>query len=314
MKLASTYIYVNELVKEVFQQTHKEKDLKNKNLVQIRISIPENVEPIILSDKNRLRQVFTNLLSNALKFTHQGFVEIGYEIKENQVHFYVKDTGIGISNDKHEIIFERFRQADDTTTRKYGGTGLGLAISRQIVGLLGGKIRVESIPGQGSSFWFTIPVHEIEKKNTGLPELSEVYAEENLNLEHRKILIAEDDPSNYLFLESLLGPTKAEIVWARDGKQAVDIHAMNPDIDLILMDIRMPGLNGLLATEAIRKKDQEIPIIALTAFAFADDKIRSLEAGCNEHLAKPIKIEELKFNLDKYLGKGTQSLTKPRVK
>jgi len=307
MKLASTEIRVNELVKEVFEQTSREKDIKEKDLVQIRKNISENEEPIIVSDKNRLRQVFTNLLSNAVKFTHEGFVEIGYKLNKQKVHFYVKDTGIGIDPDKHEVIFERFRQADDSTTRKYGGTGLGLAISRQIVGFLGGEIWVESKPGQGSSFWFSIPLKEIERKYTGLPDMSDVYSDDELNLENRKILIAEDDSSNYLFLESLIGPTKAEILWARDGNQAIDMHSKNKDLDLILMDIRMPGLNGLLATEKIRKTDPKIPIIALTAFAFADDRLRSQEAGCDEHLAKPVKIEELKYQLVKYLGKEEKS-------
>ncbi|GAI97212.1 unnamed protein product, partial [marine sediment metagenome] len=204
---------------EVFEQTKKEKDLKGKETVQIRKKISMEGEPIILSDKNRLRQVFTNLLSNALKFTKEGYIETGYRIRDQFIHFYVKDTGIGIDKDKQEIIFERFRQADDSHTRKYGGTGLGLAISRQIIGLLGGEIWVESNPGQGSTFWFSIPIEEIEYKQDNLPDISEIYAGRDMNLENRKILIAEDDPSNYLFLESMLQRSKAEIIWARDGSQ-----------------------------------------------------------------------------------------------
>jgi PAS domain S-box-containing protein len=303
MKLSRINISVDELVKEVYEQTKKEKDFRGKDMVQIRRNISTDSVPRILSDKNRLRQVFTNLLSNALKFTHEGFVEIGYETKDDQVHFFVRDTGIGIEPDKHAIIFERFRQADDSQTRRYGGTGLGLAISRQIVELLGGEIWVESNPGQGSTFWFSQSLNEVDRKDDSPPDIAEVYDDGGeLNLENRKILIAEDDSSNYLFLESLLGAYKAELIWARDGNQAVEIHKNIENIDLILMDIRMPSLNGLLATEKIRETDKNIPILALTAFAFADDRQKSLEAGCDEHLTKPVKIQELKYMLSKYLG------------
>jgi len=123
-----------------------------------------------------------------------------------------------------------------------------------------------------------------------------------MNLEKRKILIAEDDPSNYLFLESLLRSYNAELIWARDGNQAIEFHKKHPDLDLILMDIRMPTLNGLQATEKIRSRDKNIPIIALTAFAFADDLQKSQEAGCNEHITKPVKIVDLKYVLMKYLN------------
>ena len=302
MKLARTSIRVNKLVNEFYEQMARERDVRDKELLQIRTSLPEDTEPVILSDRNRIRQVFNNLLSNALKFTSEGYIEIGYRIKGKFVHFFVKDTGIGIEVDKLEIIFERFRQADDNHSRKYGGTGLGLAISRQIVGLLGGEIWAESDPGQTSTFWFTIPLEELDEKQTGLPQMSEIYALRDLNLENRKILVAEDDPSNYLFLESLLGQYKAKLVWARDGGQAVEIHKNTSDIDLILMDIRMPVLNGLLATEKIRARDKKIPIIALTAFAFADDQVKSMEVGCNEHLTKPVRIHDLKYVLLKYLA------------
>jgi CheY-like chemotaxis protein/nitrogen-specific signal transduction histidine kinase len=302
MKLAHISIHVNQLVDEVFEQTKKEKKFRGKDLVQVRRSPSENPEPIIQSDRNRLKQVFVNILSNAFKFTSEGFVEIGYRSRENFVDFYVRDTGIGIDQDKLEIIFERFRQADDSHTRKFGGTGLGLAISRQIVELLGGKIWVESNPGQGSTFWFSHPVKELDNSNHNLPDMKEVYeAEKELDLNGRKILVAEDDPSNYLFLESLIKTFHAEMIWAKDGRQAVEIHKDNPDIDLILMDIRMPSLNGLMATREIRLRDRSIPIIALTAFAFADDKEKSREAGCDEHLTKPIRVNSLKYILDKYL-------------
>ena len=183
-----------------------------------------------------------------------------------------------------------------------GGTGLGLAISKQIVELLGGEIDVESKPDHGANFYFTLP---LERKADPLPSGAKVDQpkyQNNLKLATKKILIAEDDGSNYMFLESLLRSTEAELIWARNGQQAVDIHAERDDLDLILMDIRLPEMNGLQATKKIRSTNQDIPIIALTAFAFADDREKSMEAGCTEHLSKPVKIEELKRVLQKYLG------------
>ena len=302
MKLVKTHIRINDIILELFEQVNKEKALKGKNEVQVRYRISEDAEYSILSDKNRLRQVFNNLLGNAMKFTNEGYIEIGYDLLDDHVRFYVKDSGIGITPENQKVIFERFRQEDNSYTRKHGGTGLGLAISKQIVELLGGEIGVDSKPDQGANFYFTLP---LEQTSEALPSGAKVERpryQNNLKLATKKILIAEDDGSNYLFMESLLRSTEAELIWARNGQQAVDIHAGRDDIDLILMDIRMPEMNGLQATEKIRSTDNDIPIIALTAFAFADDREKSVEAGCTEHLAKPVKIEELKRVLQKYLG------------
>jgi CheY-like chemotaxis protein/anti-sigma regulatory factor (Ser/Thr protein kinase) len=280
----------------------KEKVLKGKDEVQVRYRIREDAEYSVLSDKNRLRQVFNNLLGNALKFTNEGYIELGYDLMDEHVRFYVKDSGIGITPENQKVIFERFRQEDNSYTRKHGGTGLGLAISKQIVELLGGEIGVESKLDQGASFYFTLPLEQRAEPLPSGAKLDRPRYQNNLKLAKKKILIAEDDSSNYMFLESLLRSTEAELIWARNGHQAVDIHAGRDDIDLILMDIRMPEMNGLQATEKIRSTDQGIPIIALTAFAFADDREKSMEAGCTEHLSKPVKIEDLKRVLQKYLG------------
>jgi CheY-like chemotaxis protein len=305
MKLVKTYIRINDLILEIFEQARKEKALKGKEEVQLRYGIREDADFTILSDKNRLRQVFGNLLGNALKFTSEGFIELGYELLDDQVRFYVKDSGIGITPEYQKLIFERFRQEDNSYTRKHGGTGLGLAISKQIVELLGGEIGVDSKPGQGASFYFTLP---LEGSVEGLP--AGTVADRpgqrpghrpGLELRTKRILVAEDDSSNYMFLESLLRPSGAELIWARNGQQAVEIYESQGDIDLILMDIRMPEMNGLQATEKIRATDPDIPIIALTAFAFADDREKALQAGCTEHLSKPVKIEELKNLLHRYL-------------
>jgi PAS domain S-box-containing protein len=302
MKLVKTNIRINDMILELFEQVKKEKVLKGKDEVQVRYRIREDAEYTILSDKNRLKQVFNNLLGNAMKFTNEGYIELGYEIMDKQVRFHVKDSGIGITPENQKVIFERFRQEDNSYTRKHGGTGLGLAISKQIVELLGGGISVESKPGQGADFFFTLPLEQTAKPLLSGEMADRPRYQNNLKLTTKKILIAEDDSSNYMFLESLLRSTEAELIWARNGNQAVDIHSGRDDIDLILMDIRMPEVNGLEATEKIRSLDKDIPIIALTAFAFADDREKSVKAGCTEHLAKPVKIEELKRVLQKYLG------------
>lgn len=302
MKLVNTHIRINDLILELFEQVKKEKVFKGKDEVQVRYQIREDADYTVLSDKNRLRQVFNNLLGNALKFTNEGYIELGYVLLGDHVRFYVKDSGIGITPENQQVIFERFRQEDNSYTRKHGGTGLGLAISKQIVELLGGDIGLESKPDQGANFYFTLPLVQTAKSLHPEASNGRLRYRNNLKLATKKILIAEDDSSNYMFLESLLRPTDAELIWARNGRQTVDIHASRNDIDLIMMDIRMPEMNGLQATVKIRSVDKDIPIIALTAFAFADDREKSVEAGCTEHIAKPVKIEELKRVLRKYLG------------
>ena len=160
MKLVKTHIPINDLILEIFEQVKKEKNLKGKDEVQVRYRIREDAEYTILSDKNRLRQVFNNLLGNAMKFTSEGYIELGYDLKDDHVRFHVRDSGIGITPENQKLIFERFRQEDNSYTRKHGGTGLGLAISKQIVELLGGEISVESKPGQGAGFYFTLPLEQ----------------------------------------------------------------------------------------------------------------------------------------------------------
>ena len=236
-----------------------------------------------------------------IKLSHEGFIELGYDLNENIIRFFIKDSGIGIDESRQEMIFERFIQADASYSRRYGGSGLGLAISKQIIMMLGGKIWVESQKDHGSSFYITLKISE-ENKNL-FPEEDKFMspAKEKLDFSNKKILITEDDGSNYLFLESLLRHTKADLIWAKNGRQALDIFRSNPDLNLIIMDIRMTEINGLQATEEIRKTNQKIPIIALTAFAFADDREKSLKSGCNEHISKPVKAEDLKMTLKKYL-------------
>ncbi len=303
LSLYITPIDINSFLMKIISGFREEKSVISKARLSIRHNFPESESPVCHSDKLRLTQVLNNLLANALKFTSDGYIELGYELAASRINFYIKDTGIGIPANKQSVIFERFRQADDSFTRHYGGAGLGLSISSQIIEILGGKMWVESVEKQGSIFYFSLPLRNeaVKEKDTvsisrkKIPETEAVF-------DNKKILIAEDDSSNYLFFESMLQKSNAELLWARNGQQAIDILKEHGDTDLIIMDIRMPELDGLQATRAIRKTNRDIPIIALTAFAFAHDRENSLAAGCNEYISKPVKPGQLKNLLQKYLS------------
>ncbi len=257
-------------------------------------------ESFINSDPNRIRQIITNLVSNAVKFTNDGQIELGYHLKDNAfLEFYVKDSGIGIEKTKLKAIFDRFVQADNSRSRKYSGSGLGLAISKGFVSLLGGEMWAESEFGKGSTFYFTIPYKagkSVRTESEGAKRPKSTY-----NWENKKILIAEDDFFSYKFLEGFLRQTKANILHADDGKKAVEICAENDDIDIILMDVQMPEMNGMDATRTIKKTKRTLPIIAQTANAISEEKQKCFEAGFDDFVTKPINISELFMKIDHWL-------------
>lgn len=304
IKIIKSDLELNDFLRPLYQHYNREKSLMHKDHIQLRLSIPEKADPVIHTDPARLKQVIYNLINNALKFTQEGFVEIGYSIQNQNVEFFVRDTGIGVTAEKQHIIFDRFRQVDESLNSQFGGTGLGLAISKNLVNLLGGEMRVKSEVHQGSTFYFTLPMLKTKASERSGKKIQDPSVQENekiMDLKGRKILIAEDDSANYLFIESFLKQTNVEILWARDGKEAIDIFNADPSLDMILMDLKMPEINGIEATRTIRKTNQQIPVIALTAYAFADDKENSLRAGCNAYLSKPVKIEQLSRILSDYL-------------
>ncbi|MBN2610503.1 MAG: PAS domain S-box protein [Bacteroidales bacterium] len=258
-----------------------------------------NEDSYINADPNRLRQILTNLIGNSFKFTDTGFIEFGYKkTRNNYLHFFVKDTGIGIASDKLKVIFDRFIQADSSSTRKYGGSGLGLAISKGFAELLGGQMWAESEEGKGSIFHFTIPY--VSAKKVQGEDIAKRRPKKNYDWEGKVFLIAEDDKFSYKFLESFLKQTKAEVLHAIDGKEAIDICLKN-NIDLVLMDIQMPEMNGLQATEVIKKFNKHLPVIAQTANAINEEKQKCYEAGCDDFVTKPVNIAELYSKIDKWL-------------
>ena len=253
---------------------------------------------IINEDQNRIMQVVTNLITNAIKFTFKGEIRFGFEVRKEYIDFYVKDTGMGISEEKIKMIFERFVKLNTFVQ----GTGLGLAICRVIVEKLGGEITAESKLNEGSTFRFTIPYKAGKKcpesgRGTKCPESGSTGLRKVL--QRRTVLVAEDVDSNFLLLKTLLGK-RCNLLWAKDGEDAVNQFKEHQP-DLILMDIKMPHMDGLEATRLIRSYSKEVPIVALTAFAFESDKDRAIEAGCDDFLTKPVSQNALEKVLDKYV-------------
>jgi signal transduction histidine kinase/CheY-like chemotaxis protein len=263
-----------------------------------------NSNDYIMADGIRLKQVLSNLLDNALKFTNTGEILIGYEMMPpDKLKFFVKDTGIGIPEDMQSTIFERFRQVDSlqihSNAQIYKGTGLGLSIVKSLVELAGGEVWVESVMEKGSSFYFTYPFQPAYNDPNLKP--SGTFGTKKVNWKGKTILIAEDDDDNFLYLKELLAVTSATLLRALNGKEALNI-ALGPEkIDIILMDIKMPYLNGYEATQQIKQIKSGIPIIAQTAYAMEEDRKKAMGANCDEYISKPIEPNELILLMEKYL-------------
>jgi len=252
----------------------------------------------MISDKFKIEGVLTNLLNNAIKFTHKGYIEFGNYIENNNIVFYVKDTGIGIPMEKQSQIFDRFVQADINTSRPYEGSGLGLTISKAYVEKMGGTIKMESQKGEGTMFWFTIPL----KKELVSQPIFEEQSNTMISSDRlHKIIIAEDDEINIMVLQKMLKNMPLEILFCKNGIETLNALKENPDTKLILMDIKMPEMNGLQATIKIRKTNKHLPIIAQTAHAFSGEREKAMEAGCNHYLTKPLNRQELIDTINKYL-------------
>lgn len=280
-------VNINKLLDDLLTISHPIKSAK----VELKCIKPlENKNSIIITDRTKITQIITNLLNNAIKFTHKGLVELGYNLKNNQLVFYVKDTGIGIENKNQEKIFERFRQAKISTSQQYGGTGLGLAISKGFVELLGGKIWVQSAIGEGSTFYFSIPFQKAEVKTTKTLDI-------NVSSKLNTILVAEDEPSNYHLIEELLVDQGFTLLHAKNGEEAINFCKTNTDIDLILMDIKMPKLDGYSAAKEIKKFRPNLPIIAQSAYVLNHERDKYSGLAFDDFITKPIDATVLKQKL-----------------
>ena len=267
---------------------------QDKAHLNINLIVPEGISELrVILDQLRLKQVLSNLLSNAVKFTDKGTISLGLKIGETHFEFWVADTGIGIPQSHRKQIFEQFRQVDETLSRKYGGTGLGLTISQRLIELMNGNIWLESEEGAGSTFFFRVP---ITNKTRALWDSSQSMQKKQRSAtsdtaasswQHINLLIAEDEEMNYLYLKEVLNPTGVNITWAHNGKEAVELMESN-DYNIVLMDIKMPIMNGIEAAQAILKKKPEQAIIAQTAYAMHEEKQQCLDMGFRAYLTKPL--------------------------
>jgi PAS domain S-box-containing protein len=296
IKITKEDFYISEAMSKVKQYIEIEQMRINKNNININFISDSNSNVVkINTDKFRIIQILSNLLNNALKFTNEGSIEYGYTIKNKDITFFVKDTGIGIPKEKIEIIFDQFRQLNDTKARNYEGIGLGLTICKELIKILDGKFKVESEVNHGSTFYITLTNVVIEE-NTNTSSVNNnniINSDLDINLENKTILIAEDTDLNYMILNKMLKITKANILWAKDGQEAIDMVKLNDKIDIILMDIMMPNVDGYDATLEIKKIRSDIYIIAQTAHVLDSEVRKVFEVGCNDYLSKPIKKEVL---------------------
>lgn len=308
IKVEENPFCINDLLHELFAIFNIKAE-KNKILLILKNGL-SNQESTILTDKNKLTKVLSNLLENALKFTEEGIVELGYKLNKDckpaELEIFVKDSGIGIKPEKQELIFERFSQAEKELSKKVGGLGLGLSIAKENAELLGGKISVISKLGKGATFFVTIPykpvylIPKIEKQQEKKAEKKDKYI----------ILIAEDEDVNFMVIEILLEDKlmlPCTLIHAKDGLEAVEMCKNNSAIELVLMDIKMPKMDGHEATRKIKEFRPNIPIIAQTAYSSPEEKEKAFLAGCDDFISKPLSKEKLSIVINNYLLSGNNN-------
>jgi signal transduction histidine kinase/ActR/RegA family two-component response regulator len=299
---------INEQVDYIYTFFKPEMDKKG-----IRFSVKKALsgdKAVITTDREKIYAILTNLVKNAIKYTDEGSIEFGYTIEkqgpEPVMEFFVKDTGIGIPKDRQEAIFERFIKADNTDYMARQGAGLGLAISKAFVTLLGGKIwvtsEVKAGKAGGSAFYFTIPYNPIQHPKS---DIKKVVPDKmsDVNIKNLKILIVEDDEISYLLLSKMLKKISRDILHAENGVEAIEACKTNPDLDLVMMDIKMPGINGYETTRQIRKFNKGVLIIAQTAYGLSGDREKAIKAGCNDYISKPLDKYKLLRLIQKHVRK-----------
>ncbi len=302
IEIKETMVLINSVLDELHTSFTEHKRRMGKEFLDLKlIKSIDNNNFSILTDIQRFKQIMSNLIGNALKFTEAGSVSFGYEIyDQNSLLFFVKDTGLGINPAKIEYVFDRFTKVSAGKTKLYGGTGLGLSITQHLVELLGGKIWVESVENKGSDFFFLLPYQGTQQEL--IVETQFKSDDLNTNLEDKTILIAEDEQMNYFFLQEALSATGVKIIWAKNGLEAVNYITTNLQIDLVLIDMKMPVMDGYEATAKIKKLKPLMPVIAQTAYAMPDEQKKGYLAGCDFYLSKPIDPTLLIETIQKYIN------------
>ena len=289
-KVNISLVSLNEICNEIFHSyTH-----------EIRKGISFTIDPgasngndLVLTDGTKVKQILRNLVSNSMKFVEKGFIKFGYVMKDMEVEFFVEDSGIGISKEKQDHIFDRFFKDDTEKTKLYDGVGLGLAISKGLTLLLGGRIWLESEPGQGARFSFTIPIKKTDFAYVNTEKRKEIETLEGFRPSQLSVLIAEDDPQNQMYISEALRRMGFNTILASDGGKTLELCRKHMEINLVFMDIKMPVMDGYEVSREIRKFRPDLYIIAQTAFAL-NEKEKALSAGFDDYIAKPFKMEQLR--------------------
>ncbi len=300
-------VSVNAMLNSLYTTFKQRAKTEKGESVSVVLSVPDTLQPMhILADENRLIQIFNNLLGNALKFTDKGVVEFGYTLDSEFVKFYVRDTGFGIVHEKHNLIFDQFRQADEAITKKYGGTGLGLTICKRLIDAMGGKIGLVSEPGEGAEFFFTIPLVIVESKEEEIARekvtvIHHIEPNKQYMWSDKMVLLIDDNSSVHLQLCKYLEKTGVTVISARTGSSARELLRKRDDISMVLMDIQMDDVNGVSFVQDMKKQGIKVPIIAQTTEELLKNSDEILKAGYDEFVSKPINREELLIKMDRFL-------------
>ena len=300
LKISKAKFELNAFLDELLVSFKQEKQIRELSHIELKLSKAHADDDLfIYTDQTRLRQVLSNLITNSLKFTDNGFIEFGYNFTvDEQIQFYAKDTGTGIKNEAKSEIFKRFGQDKSTLERNKEGTGLGLAISKSIINLLEGEIWLDTEAGYGTTVYFTIPAEEVKFDKEKISINSQL---EIPDYSDKKILVVDDVEQNIIFFQSIFKPTKAEVIVARSGQEAIDKCKSEKGISIVLMDIMMPEVDGYVSTKVIKKEFPKLPIIMQTAFTSSNAYEKSYEAGADDYITKPIDLIEIFKLINKYL-------------
>ncbi|MGE4567999.1 MAG: response regulator [Bacteroidales bacterium] len=288
-RVSEQSVHLNDQLRQLYHQFRLTAEKRNLDF-RIASYLPDS-EAVVMTDVTKLVQILNNLISNALKYTNQGSVLFGCRLNNDELHFYVEDTGVGIPAAMHQEIFKRFRQVENADTPRLGGSGLGLSISKAYVELLGGQIWVESEPDKGSIFHFTLPY----KPAPAISQIEETH-EAQLRTDTLRaitLLVADDEEHNFALITEQLSGLHVQIIRAMNGLEAVEICKSNPSIDLVFMDLKMPLMDGFEATRQIRQFCPSLPVVAVTAYSAEEDICKALACGCNDVIGKPFGRDQL---------------------